>query len=129
MYSIQAMADLARNAIEKEERLQHRLTLEDKDFIVDLVNVWLCTTIIIEWFLLLKYFTNLQTFLFNKYFFVLGCACIWDCQPTSSAQSEGNDWKSLFYCCSTYKSLQTGNHVMSSTECYKKWFKQRKLSR
>ena len=32
------MADLARTAIENEQKIQQQLTLEDKDFVVDWVS-------------------------------------------------------------------------------------------
>ncbi len=36
--SIRAMADLARTAIENEQKLQQQLILEDKEFVVDWVS-------------------------------------------------------------------------------------------
>ena len=38
IFSIQAMASLARTAIENEQKLQSQLILEDKAFLVDLVS-------------------------------------------------------------------------------------------
>lgn len=37
-YSIRAMTNLARTAIENEQKVQQQLILEDKDFVVDWVN-------------------------------------------------------------------------------------------
>jgi hypothetical protein len=41
------MADLARTAIENEQKLQQQLILEDKDFVVDWVRSCICLCLVV----------------------------------------------------------------------------------